>query len=95
MFSLRDLHFMLCSLDLNVLHAQSIMGFLNLSYPQINKVGRLGIMKHSLDVVHVRMQVKGMLQVRVGALLLQSIYVLLPLGHLVPVGQLYVTIQHL
>ena len=40
MFSLRDLHFMLCSLDLNVLHVQSIMGFLNLSYPQINKVGK-------------------------------------------------------
>ena len=28
MFLLCDLHFLLCSLDLDVLHTQSIMGFL-------------------------------------------------------------------
>ena len=38
MFSLRDLRFVLCSLDLNFLRAQRIMGFF-LNYPQINGVG--------------------------------------------------------
>ena len=38
MFSLRDLHFVLSSLDLNVLQVQWIMGFFFLNYPQINEV---------------------------------------------------------
>ena len=38
MFSLCDVHFMLCSLDLNVLRAERIMGFFYLNYPQINEV---------------------------------------------------------
>ena len=38
MFSLHDLHFVLCSLDLDVLRAQRIMGFFYLNYPQINEV---------------------------------------------------------
>lgn len=38
MFSLRELRFALCSLDLNFLRAQRIMGFF-LNYPQINGVG--------------------------------------------------------
>ena len=36
MFLLRDLRFMLCSRDLDVLHAQS----LSLIYPQISEVGK-------------------------------------------------------
>ena len=38
MFSLRDLHFALCSLDLDVLRAQRIIDFFYLGYPQINGV---------------------------------------------------------
>ena len=38
MFSLRDLHFALCSLDLDVLRAQRIIVFFYLGYPQINGV---------------------------------------------------------
>ena len=37
MFSLRDLRFVLCSLDLDVLHAQRIMGFLSLPTNQWSK----------------------------------------------------------
>ena len=40
MLSLCDLRFALCSLDLHVLRAQRIVGFLNLNYPQINEVGK-------------------------------------------------------
>ena len=39
MFSLRDLRFVLCSRDLDVLRAQRIVGFY--LYPQINGVGNL------------------------------------------------------
>ena len=39
MFSLHDLCFVLCSLDLDELRAQRIMDFW-LNYPQINGVGR-------------------------------------------------------
>ena len=39
MFSLRDLRFVLCSRDLDVLRAQRIMGFFYLKYPQISEVG--------------------------------------------------------
>ena len=44
MFSLRDLRFLLCSLDLDVLRVQRIIGFfLKLNHPQINKaVGKSG-----------------------------------------------------
>ena len=38
MFLLRDLRFVLCSCDLNVILAQRIMGFFNLNYPQIKEV---------------------------------------------------------
>ena len=40
MFSLRDLRFVLCSLDVDVLRVQRIIGFFNLNYmyPQINEV---------------------------------------------------------
>ena len=42
MLSVRDLHFMLRSLDLNGLHVQKIIGFfLNLNYPQINKINKI------------------------------------------------------
>ena len=37
MFSLCDLRFVFCSRDLDVLHAQRIIGFY-LNYPQINEV---------------------------------------------------------
>ena len=40
MFSLRDLRFVLCSRDLDVLRTQRIIGFFNLNYPQINEVKR-------------------------------------------------------
>ena len=40
MFSLRDLCFALCPLELDVLRAQRIMGFSYLNYPQINEVGK-------------------------------------------------------
>ena len=40
MFSLRDLPFMLCSRDLDVLRAQRIMGFFYLIYPQISEAGK-------------------------------------------------------
>ena len=40
MFSLRDLRFVLCSRDLDVLRAQRIIGFFYLNYPQINAVGK-------------------------------------------------------
>ena len=39
MFLLRDLRFMLCSRDLDVLHAQRIMGFFILNLPT-NQRGR-------------------------------------------------------
>ena len=39
MFLLPDLCFLLCSLDLDVLCAQRIIGFFYLNYPQINEVG--------------------------------------------------------
>ena len=39
MFLLRDLHFVLCPLELDVQHAQRIRGFY-LNYPQINEVGK-------------------------------------------------------
>ena len=38
MFSLRDLRFVRCSRDIDVLRAQRIIGFFNLNYPQINEV---------------------------------------------------------
>ena len=38
MFSLRDLRFLLCSRDLDVLRAQRIIGLFYLNYPQINEV---------------------------------------------------------
>ena len=40
MFSLRDLRFVLCSRDLDVLRAQRIIGFFYLNYPQIDGVGK-------------------------------------------------------
>ena len=40
MFLLQDVHFVLCSLEGDILHAQRIMGIFYLSYPQINKVGK-------------------------------------------------------
>ena len=41
MFSLRDLRFALCSLEVGILSAQRIIGFfLNLNYPEINEVGK-------------------------------------------------------
>ena len=40
MFSLRDLHFALCSFELDVLRAQRIIGFFYLYYPQINEIRR-------------------------------------------------------
>ena len=43
MFSLRDLRFLLCSRDLDVLCAQRIIGFL-ISYPEINEAGECGHM---------------------------------------------------
>ena len=43
MFSPRDLRFALCSLELDVLRAQRIIGFFfHLHYPQINEVGKSG-----------------------------------------------------
>ena len=36
----RDLCFVLCSLDLDVLRAQRITGFFYLNYPEINEVGK-------------------------------------------------------
>ena len=36
--SLRDLRFVVCSRDLDILRAQRIIGFLN--YPQVNEVGK-------------------------------------------------------
>ena len=39
MFSLRELVFVLCSRDLDILRAQRIIGFI-LSYPQINEIGK-------------------------------------------------------
>ena len=41
MFSLRNLRFLLCSLELDVLRAQRIMGIFYLDYPQINEVGKI------------------------------------------------------
>ena len=38
MFSLRNLRFVLCSRDLDVLRAQRIIGFFYLNYPQSNEV---------------------------------------------------------
>ena len=38
MFSLRDLRFVLCSLDVDILRAQTIIGFF--FYPQNNEVGK-------------------------------------------------------
>ena len=38
MFSLRDLRFVLCSLEVGILRAQRVMGFFYLNYPQINAV---------------------------------------------------------
>ena len=38
MFSLRDLRFVRCSLNLDVLCAQRIIGFFYFNYPQINEV---------------------------------------------------------
>ena len=40
MFSLRGLHFELCSRDLHVRRTQRIMGFFYLKYPQVNEVGK-------------------------------------------------------
>ena len=41
MFSRRDLRFVLFSLEVDILRAQRIIGFLtNLNYPQINGVGK-------------------------------------------------------
>ena len=39
MFSLRDLRFVFCSRDLDVLRAQRIIGLFKFNYPQINEVG--------------------------------------------------------
>ena len=38
MLPLRDLPFVLCSLEVDVLRAQRIIGFFYLYYPQINEV---------------------------------------------------------
>ena len=38
MFSLRDLRFLLCSCDIDVLRAQRIIGFFILDYPQFNEI---------------------------------------------------------
>ena len=38
MFSLRDLRFLLCSRDLDVLRVQRTMGFFHFNYPQTNEV---------------------------------------------------------
>ena len=54
MFSLRDLRFLLCSLELDVLRAQRIMGFY-LDYPQINGVGKsdqMGNGGHAEEMPH-------------------------------------------
>ena len=40
MFSLRDMRFLLCSRDLDVLRVQRIMGFVYLNYTQMNEVGK-------------------------------------------------------
>ena len=40
MFSLRDLRFVLCSLDLDLLRAQRIIGFILSNYPQLKEVGK-------------------------------------------------------
>ena len=40
MFSQRDLRFVLCSRDLDILRTQRTMVFFNLNYPQINGVGK-------------------------------------------------------
>ena len=40
MFSLCDLHFLLCSHEPNILRAQRIVGFSYCNYPQINRVGK-------------------------------------------------------
>ena len=40
MFSLRDLRFVLCSREVDVLRAQRIIGFSYLYYPQIKEVGK-------------------------------------------------------
>ena len=42
MFSLRDLRFAFCSLDLDVLRAQRIIGLFYLNYPQFNEVRKFG-----------------------------------------------------
>ena len=47
MFSLRDLRFVICSRDLDVLRAQRITGFFYLNYPQISVVGK----SHQLVVI--------------------------------------------
>ena len=41
MFSLRDLGFVLCSRDIDVLSAQRIIGFFYPDYPQIDEVRNL------------------------------------------------------
>ena len=41
MFSLHDLHFLLCSRDLGVLRTQRIIGFFHFTYPQISEVRKL------------------------------------------------------
>ena len=40
MFSLCDLLFVFCSLDLDVLHAQRIIGLFYLTYAQIKEIGK-------------------------------------------------------
>ena len=52
MFSLRDLRFVFCSRDLDVLRAQRIIGFY-LNYPQINEVGKLHRTKLKLRYVAI------------------------------------------
>ena len=47
MFSLCDLLFVLCSLDLDALRAHMTLSFFNLSYPQTNEVEKSDYMDKS------------------------------------------------
>ena len=51
MFSLHDLCFVLCSLD--ILRVQRIIGFFNHNYPQINEVRKSNQMDPGLQVYRI------------------------------------------
>ena len=53
MFSLHDLCFVLCSLELDILRTQRIIGFFNHNYPQINEVRKSNQMDPGLQVYRI------------------------------------------